>query len=140
MVNERLVISMQEHTVPRDKWLYNDRGMIKWMGWLLSDHSAYMEQAQHQAQPRPSQPVMALSKINENLQYAWEQSQAVLVQAANLENNQLVAALKGWLVGYDAGQIYLQTETGQVHALVINQLRYVQPLPAEKWWLHGDTP
>ena len=131
---------MQEHTVPRDQWLYNDRGMIKWMGWLLSDHSAYMEQAQRQAQPQPSRPVMTQSELNGNLQQAWEQGQAVLVQAADLEHDQLVAALKGWLVGYDAGQVYLQTETGQVHSLVISQLRYVHLLPAEKWWLHGDTP
>lgn len=28
--------------VPRDQWLYNDRGMMKWLGYFLSDHTQDM--------------------------------------------------------------------------------------------------
>ena len=34
-----------ENNVPQEKWLYPDRCMKKWLGWILSDHSAYMEKA-----------------------------------------------------------------------------------------------
>ncbi|POD88767.1 hypothetical protein S101258_00481 [Lactiplantibacillus plantarum subsp. plantarum] len=40
-----------ERVVPREKWLYDDRGMMKWMGWILAGHSAYLETEQQQTTP-----------------------------------------------------------------------------------------
>ncbi|WP_288530584.1 hypothetical protein [uncultured Lactiplantibacillus sp.] len=42
-----------ERVVPCEKWLYDDRGMMKWMGWILAGHSAYLEGAHHQRQRPP---------------------------------------------------------------------------------------
>ena len=47
-----------ENNVPREKWLYPDRCMKKWLGWILSDHSAYMEKAsisERPVEPKPEQ-------------------------------------------------------------------------------------
>ena len=45
-----------ENNVPREKWLYPDRCMKKWLGWILSDHSAYMEKASISERPVEPKP------------------------------------------------------------------------------------
>ena len=56
--NYDVEVFMMENNVPREKWLYPDRCMKKWLGWILSDHSAYMEEAsisERPVEPKPEQ-------------------------------------------------------------------------------------
>lgn len=123
-----------ERIVPREKWLYDDRGMIKWMGWILSDHSAYMEGASQQAQPREVKPEMAAAEISANLQTAWKSGQTVLIQSDTLENNCFTAEYQGTVAGYQGDQIYLQLANDSVKFFHLDEIRYVELQAAEKWW------
>lgn len=40
-----------ERSVSEVLCLYPDRGMQKWLGWILSDHSAYMEDQPYSETP-----------------------------------------------------------------------------------------
>lgn len=84
-----------ERVVPREKWLYDDRGMMKWMGWILAGHSAYLETEQQQQRPTPARPEMALPQIDSVLQTSWQEGAAVTLQLNVLENNQHVAEFSG---------------------------------------------
>ncbi len=37
--------------VQRDQWLYNDRGMMKWLGYFLSDHTQDMTDKKSEEAP-----------------------------------------------------------------------------------------
>lgn len=128
-----------ENIVPRSRWLYPDRGMVKWMGWLLSDHSTYLKQQQVAAKDRPVQPGMRLSTLEALLQRAWEQSQAVIIQPDVLEYGQYVAEIKGVVVSLEAGQVYLQTPHDHIRTITIAAIHAAQIVPPEKWWDHVNT-
>lgn len=138
-MNAKRSVILMAQVVPREKWLYDDRGMIKWMGWILSDHSAYMEQASQQARPREIKPEMSVDQISANLQTAWERKQAVVLQSDTLENNCFTAEYQGQVVGYQGDQIYLQLANDSVKFFHLDELRYVALQTAEKWWRHDDT-
>lgn len=126
-----------EHVVPREQWLYNDRGMMKWMGWLLSDHSAYMD-SQRRDNQRHNYVAeqMDLTVINQVLQQSWTTSQAVEIQLNILDNSQFVPMITGIVGGFDEGRIYLEQSDGQIVVLEVEQIRNVTMSSKQKWWLN----
>lgn len=125
---------MAEHIVPRNQWLYDDRGMMKWMGWLLSDHSAFMEQAKAAETPTPVTVEMTPDEINRVLQQAWETGQVVQIQLNVLTHDQYVPVITGRVVSFYAGQIYVQQADDRLRSLAVDQIRHVTAPPAIKWW------
>lgn len=123
-----------EQIVPREKWLYNDRGMMKWMGWLLSDHSAFMENAKGKERTHLVKPEMSWTKINGNLKIAWERSEMVVVQLNTIENSAYSPEIKGTVIGFNAGQIYLLMEDGDTRLIHVEDIRYVELANNIKWY------
>lgn len=130
----KMADSLVENNVPRELWLYPDRGMMKWMGWLLSDHSAYLEEAAKSEKPQQPLSEMTFADINATLQTAWEQSQSVAVQLAALYNDQYLPLIEGAVVGLVDGQVYLQPKSGRPRMLAVADIRHVEPLDTTKWW------
>ena len=64
--------NIMENNVPREKWLYPDRCMKKWLGWILSDHSAYMEKASISERPVEPKPEQSQETISDILEDAWQ--------------------------------------------------------------------
>ncbi|AKP66813.1 hypothetical protein [Companilactobacillus ginsenosidimutans] len=126
-----------EQIVPREKWLYNDRGMMKWMGWLLSDHSAFMEGEKVKERLTPVKPEMEVEIISEQLKDAWENSKSVSVQINVLENDEYVPEIEGVVVGFDTGRIYLQLDSGETRLLHLEEIRCVNIQKNDKWWTDG---
>lgn len=128
-----------ERIVPREKWLYNDRGMMKWMGWLLSDHSAFMEKAKGKETPTTIKPEMDTRSISNNLARAWERKQTIIIQMNAIEGNAFVPEMKGQIIGFNAGQVYLLGEDGSTKLLYVENIRYAALSNDQKWWMNDDT-
>ncbi|MBQ0835818.1 hypothetical protein [Lactiplantibacillus pentosus] len=128
-----------ERVVPREKWLYDDRGMMKWMGWILAGHSAYLETEQQQQRPTPARPEMALPQIDSVLQTSWQEGAAVTLQLNVLENNQHVAEFSGQVIGFNADQVYVQLNTQHLKTVYLEDIRWAALATSEKWWDHDDT-
>lgn len=123
-----------ERNVPRELWLYPDRGMKKWLGWILSDHSAYMESQAIDEKPTPEKTEQKASVIDQILQTAWEQGQVVAIQLNALYDGQYRRDLEGPILGYADGQIYLQRKDGLVLPVQVEDIRHIDVLDATKWW------
>lgn len=123
-----------ERNVPRELWLCPDRGMKKWLGWILSDHSAYMESQAIDEKPTPEKPEQKASVIDQILQTAWEQGQVVAIQLNALYDGQYRRDLEGPILGYADGQIYLQRKDGLVLPVQVEDIRHIDVLDATKWW------
>lgn len=123
-----------ERNVPRELWLYPDRGMKKWLGWILSDHSAYMESQAVGEIPTPEKPEQKASVIDQTLQTAWEQGQVVAIQLNALYDGQYRRDLEGAILGYADSQIYLQRKDGLVLPVQVEDIRHIDVLDATVWW------
>lgn len=128
----RAAVNLQD--VNRSNWLYPDRGMAKWMGWLLSDHSAYLEQEAHFDKPDHPLPAMSAREINVLLKRAWEQSSAVSLQLNELYNNQYLPPIEGVVMGLAAGQVNVMQRNEQIRTVAVADIRHAADLNATKWW------
>lgn len=127
-----------ENIVPREKWLYDDRGMMNWMGWILADHSAYLEHEQRQHQARPVMPEMTAQQITESLRVSWENRVAVTIQLNILNQETYVPVMVGTVVGFNHDQTYLRLSDGTLKTVQLRTIRAVTLGRNEKWWLHAN--
>ncbi|BDZ31837.1 hypothetical protein RA086_11440 [Lactiplantibacillus sp. WILCCON 0030] len=128
-----------ERTVPREKWLYDDRGMMKWMGWILSDASTYVEDEQKCEQLTPVKPEVDKIAIDKALQASWQNHLEVRLQFNILENNLIKSELIGEVVGFEANNIYLKMNDGRISAKPMDNIRHVELVRDGKWWSHDNA-
>lgn len=88
---------------------YRDRGMKKWQGYYLSDHtSALNEQHErylHPEQRLPEQDVHAVTRV---LDAGYRNGRAVTVQTRHVDTNgQLDDMFSGMVQGYQENDVYI---------------------------------
>jgi hypothetical protein len=122
--------------VPRDRWLYADRSMAKWLGWLLSDHTAYLSEKKKSGTPTPLLPQMRAADIDENLQTAWQKSKPITLQLTpDFDEDEHAPMISGAIVGFSAGQIsIMQRETGELATISVAEIRHAELVAPKHWW------
>lgn len=108
--------------------------MEKWQGWILADHSAFLESEDKRLQPKRPKPEMTKDEINQVLEQAYVKSQVVEVQENTEYNGQYENCISGAIVGFSMGQLYLQRNTGKIMTIIVDDLRNAEMIDAEKWW------
>lgn len=116
------------------KQVYQDRGMLKWIGFYLSDHTAVLnkeEQKRHQI--NLAKEPMTLEKIGEVLQQAYLQNRRIAIQLEMLnDEGHYLDDLVGKITGQKEDQIYLlEEERGMLH-LALEQIHHVDILGPKK--------
>lgn len=123
-----MVIVIRE--VPQENWLYHDRGMMKWMGFFMSDHTVYMDQQKGKEAAERPLPQMESTVIDRLLQQSWRQTNPLSLQVDRGDHYQTVA---GIVIGYEQELVYLQGESGLM-TIKFATIRHVTLKKAEKWW------
>lgn len=121
---------MMIREVPRELWLYPDRGMMKWLGFFMSDHTNYMEQEGSRERPVTPLPPMSASDIDQQLQTSWERTKKASLQLMTAKG---LTELTGVVIGHQNSVVFLQTDTELVTVNVAD-IRHVTVIPAKKWW------
>lgn len=116
-----------------DELGYQDRGMVKWQGFLLSDHNEQMEQERKDRAFIP--PKLQQSKENRSriLADAYSLKREVAIQMNTLENGRYPKDLIGYVLGVEHEQLFLQTEKG-IHILSIEGIRNISFTHLTKWY------
>ena len=91
---------------------YHDRGMMKWQGFYLSDHTAALNQQNQQLNavyvPRPQQ---SLAVITEVLADAYQHQQPVTIQLKTVDqNNRYLPDIATLIHGYNANDIVIDAD------------------------------
>jgi len=106
---------------------YQDRGMLKWGGFYLSDHTsalAKMHAAEQVEQPFPEQTA---ADVSERLVAAWQSHRPVHLQLNVLDDNQAITVIDGVVVGEFDDQIVIQLASGEFRRLQLAAIRCVAP-------------
>lgn len=116
------------------KQVYQDRGMVKWVGFYLSDHTAVLKQAaQKRHQVNLAKKEQSLAEISRLLQQAFLQKKRVSIQLNLLDSeSNFMNDLVGKIIGQKDGVIYLAEEEQGILQVEIDQLRHVELLGAKK--------
>lgn len=91
---------------------YQDRGMVKWQGYYLSDHTAALKKEDAElAKEYPPKPLQTTEKRASVLAGAFANHKTVSIQLNTLDlNGNFQPDLVGKLLGYEAETIYLDNE------------------------------
>lgn len=117
---------------------YKDRGMIKWQGFLLSDHVEAMKRKRKKrlvATPTPRKK-QTMEEISQHLLNCYTQKNPVLIQRNSFENGHLQPNIVGHLIGYKEETVYVHTFQNKL-TLSIEDIRHVSPLSPQQYdeWL-----
>lgn len=108
---------------------YRDRGMIKWQGYYLSDHTAALNRTKQEEQKRAAihqKPAQEYLTIIQLLTRAKFELRIVLIQL-NIrdQNSQFLPDLEGMVLGIDDGRkLYLDTQTDPINILEIRNVTF----------------
>lgn len=109
---------------------YHDRGMMKWQGFYLSDHTAALNQQNQQLNavcvPRPQQ---SLATITQLLADAYQRQQPVTIQLKTVDqNNRHLPDLTTLIHGYNANDIVIDAD----RFIPLQEIRHVADKKTEK--------
>ncbi|KAF0351509.1 hypothetical protein ITQ83_05130 [Pediococcus pentosaceus] len=109
MNNQEFDLDTVKHFFEHD---YHDRGMMKWQGFYLSDHTAALHQQNQQLNeiyvPRPQQ---SLTVITEVLADAYQRQQPVTIQLKPVDqNNRHLPDITTLIHGYNANDIVIDAD------------------------------
>lgn len=109
---------------------YRDRGMKKWAGFFLSEHTAEQERIQKGlAHTNSQKPQMSEQEIGEVLQLARIKNKSVAIQIEAVDNEgNYYDDIVGSLKGADSLGIYVGKE--KVH---YDEIRNIQIYNQSKW-------
>ncbi|AVK60346.1 hypothetical protein C5Z25_00495 [Lactobacillus sp. CBA3605] len=105
---------------------YHDRGMVKWQGFYLSDHTSALNKQHAQMQltyeERPQQSLQTISTI---LAASYTQHTLVAIQLQSVDpNGNLFPDQVGTVSGYNDTDIIIN----ETHFIALASIRNVRPL------------
>lgn len=108
---------------------YHDRGLVKWRGFFLSDHTAALKK-QQEMKPAALRPAMAQEKVGERLMKAWEKTKHVTIQLNSLNGEMIPEEISGFVRGYDETMLYiLQDDSTNLFEVEVESVRNVAFTP-----------
>lgn len=116
------------------KQTYQDRGMMKWIGFYLSDHTAVLsKESKERNRINVGKEQMSLEEIGETLQQAYLKNKRIAIQLETLDNEgNYPDDLVGKISGQREEQIYLDEEDRGTLHLTIEQIHHVEILGPKK--------
>ncbi|KRM55058.1 hypothetical protein [Lacticaseibacillus sharpeae] len=119
--------------VPKEKWLYHDRCMAKWMGFFMSDHTEYMGRKASE-KPAVEKRKMSEEECDSVFRDAWLSGGVVAIQMDSTFNDQYAPDIEGLVLGVDTNLICIQTKQGKMMRVVADDIRNVELLQTSEWW------
>lgn len=103
---------------------YHDRGLLKWQGFFLSDHTSALRK-QWKKKPEAAKPQLSMDEIGKRLSKAWQRQIKVHVQLNQLDGNHIINGFDGTIGGYDGERIAILSDNGKYRQFSINDVRWV---------------
>lgn len=120
-----------------DELGYKDRGKMKWQGLMLSDHLDALRIMDKEDNALPLEPKRMMSEIeiSKILQQSYINKQPITLQANVVNNNNYYPDLQCIVLGSQDNKIYLQLKDGRITTCQINQIRHVEFMNINEWYV-----
>ncbi|MCT1905321.1 hypothetical protein [Oceanobacillus sojae] len=122
------------HFTP-EKIGYKDRGIMKWLGMMLSDHSEALkkEEVDDQLIQVKEKEKMGEEEIASVLYQAFVTDSPVLIQANVIRNGNYYKDLECKISGYVENRIYLFLKDGRAISCTLEEIRNVEMMNLLDW-------
>lgn len=116
---------------------YKDRGIVKWLGMMLSDHSEALKKEKVNNQLLEVEPKkeMAEEEIAQVLYQAFVMNSPVAIQANVIRRDgNYYKDLECKVSSYVENQIHLYLKDGRVTSCTLEQIRNVEMMDSMDWY------
>lgn len=132
-------MKMEQISITRitpEQFGYKDRGIVKWLGMMLSDHSEALkkEEVNNQLLEVKTKKEMTEEEIAQVLYQAFITDSPVLIQANVMRDGNYYKDLKCKIAGYVENQIHLYLKDGRVTSCTLEQIRNVEMMDSMDWY------
>lgn len=115
-----------------DGMLYNDRKMLKWQGFFLSEHNEALALSNEKV---PVEEQQSLDVISKRLEASWLNKTPVNIQQNIMINGSYQSAMSGIVMGYHSTVVYLlDEETNGYCSVPLAEIRHVTLTTEKKWY------
>ncbi len=122
--------------VTPEQFGYKDRGIVKWFGMMLSDHSEALkkEKIDRRMLNVTAKEEMTEMDISKTLLSAYTTNYPVLIQASVISNGNYYKDIECKILGYDDNQIYLMLKNGRTVSCTLEQIRNIEFMDSLDWF------
>lgn len=126
------------HLTP-DQLGYKDRGKMKWLGLILSDHAEAIYQTKEDDIIISLKPRQTLAEISEILSEAYLLKKPVAIQANILKNGSLLKDIPCLVSGVLEDKIFLVLKDGRIVHTTLDDIRNIVFIAPEIWYQSKKT-
>ncbi|WP_161878543.1 hypothetical protein [Alkalibacterium sp. MB6] len=115
---------------------YKDRGKMKWMGMMLSDHAEALKkqtQANQQKEVLPKKK-MPLEDMGAFLHRSYTHKKPVAIQLDVIKDGRYMPDIEGFVIGYKEKNIFIKLKDHTIKALQVEELRHIEWIDAAQWF------
>lgn len=132
-------MSMEPTSIKRvtpEQFGYKDRGIVKWLGMMLSDHSEALkkEKSNQQRLEVKAKEVMTEEEVANILHKAFATNSPVLIQANVIRNGSHYQDVECKVTGYAENQIYFCLKDGRVTSCTLEEIRNIEWMNPLDWY------
>ena len=113
---------------------YKDRGILKWQGMMLSDHTDAMKNMKDEFEIIEAKEEMSEEEISQVLHEAYTMDFPIAIQANVIRNGSYYKDVECKITGYGNGRISLNVIDGRKTSCTIEQIRNVEYLSPLDWY------
>lgn len=120
-----------------DELGYEDRGKLKWMGMMLSDHTEALKQLKKSdttLQKQTVKPQQSMSDISKFLYESFIYQKPILVQANIIQDGHHYQTMAAIAMGQKDAYVYLKQIDGQESKCQVEAIRHIEWMDPAEWY------
>lgn len=119
-----------------DQLGYKDRGKMKWLGLMLSDHTEALKTMAKEdtSADIEAKPQQSLTEIGESLAKAYQTKHPIAIQANILQNGSYFKDVPCLVSGFFEEKIYLLLKDGRMVDTTLEDIRNIEFIDPEIWF------
>lgn len=113
---------------------YIDRGILKWQGMMLSDHTEALKKMKNEVSVIAGKDEMNAIEISRVLHRAYATNSPVAIQANILRNGSFYKDVICKVAGYGGNRIHLNLKDGRTISCSLEEIRNIELLNPLDWY------
>lgn len=115
---------------------YKDRGKMKWMGMMLSDHAEALKKQKKATQsaiiiPKEKQ---TLEEISTFLYKSYTLKKPLALQLDIVKDGSYLPDIEGIAKGFKEEQVYIKLRDHQIRQIALDDIRHIHWIDSAQWF------
>ncbi|GAA0363429.1 hypothetical protein GCM10008932_14830 [Alkalibacterium iburiense] len=120
---------------------YKDRGKMKWMGMMLSDHAEALKRQKKETiskeiLPKEKQPIEQISTL---LFQSYAHKKPLAIQLDTIQDGKYLPDIQGFIIGFNDKTLYIKQRDHSIQSVSLDAIRHVEWINSAVWYEKYDA-